>query len=59
LRRITPPLFSGRKGKTDYTGRFIRFALQIFLKKLFYTPSEVEEFIKLADSDKSGEVEPH
>ncbi len=31
-------------------------AVQVFLKKLFYTPDEVEEFIKLADSDQSGEV---
>jgi hypothetical protein len=30
--------------------------VQVFLKKLFYTPDEIEEFIKLADSDQSGEV---
>jgi hypothetical protein len=29
---------------------------QVFLKKLFCTPDEIEEFIKLADSDQSGEV---
>ena len=29
---------------------------QVFLKKLFYTPQEIEEVIKMADSDHSGEV---
>jgi Ca2+-binding EF-hand superfamily protein len=41
-----------KKSKFDST-----CSAQVFLKKLFYTPKEIEEFIKLADSDQSGEVE--
>ncbi len=29
---------------------------QVFLKKLFYTPAEIDEFIRIADVDGNGEV---
>jgi hypothetical protein len=29
---------------------------QVFLKKLFYTPAEIDEFIRIADTDGNGEV---
>ena len=32
------------------------YALQVFLKKLFYTQVEIDEFIRIADADSNGQV---
>jgi hypothetical protein len=29
---------------------------QVFLKKLFYTQDEIDEFIRIADADSNGQV---
>ncbi len=29
---------------------------QVFLKKLFYTQDEIDEFIRIADADRNGQV---
>jgi hypothetical protein len=50
-------LFLEKQLRNGEAGRLTQFFSQVFLKKLFYTPSEIEEFIKLADSDQSGEVQ--
>ena len=41
---------------TDKTGSCSIEELTIFLKKMFYTPEEIEKFIKCADADRSGEM---
>ncbi len=41
---------------TDKTGSCSIEELTIFLKRMFYTPEEIEKFIKSADADRSGEV---
>ncbi len=40
----------------DKTGSCSREEMTTYLKKLFYTREEIEEFIKTADSDNSGEI---
>ena len=40
----------------DKTGSCSREEMSTFLKKLFYTREEIDEFINMADADHSGEV---
>ena len=40
----------------DKTGSCSREEMSTFLKKLFYTREEIDEFINMADADNSGEV---
>ena len=39
---------------TDRTGTCSREELTVFLKKLFFKPEEIAEFIEIADSDQNG-----
>ena len=40
---------------TDKTGTCSMEELTVFLRKMFFKPDEIAEFIKLADSDRNGE----